>query len=448
MATKLTDNVDLIGGCFTAEVWLPGETIVISAFMWDLDKWMAFAREAMAAKDPESPMGAAGKYVKARFGAKLVIHPEDEEQGLMKFNSSLFAIDARGKSRAVRDPGHWKEELPRVAEFAVSMLADAGFNAELASAVELQREQPRVAARSVIKELALMTTREATASKERFRTIDAIFNPDERRNVEESGTARMRAETVAEWPDAAASIDFACRGEKAKPHQWIADLVARAMLTQYVKSTCEWSGLGDKTSIGTGRERRNALAMALAAITALPAMESIPVFDGNEPFPERPYAKKFKEGCWKKPDLAGMDMLDALLSPELSSRVSMGRDDLLIRLIIATLKRTPIQHGRSAELLPMVLGGQKALGFCDEKNDFEPKEAAAIAAAIAGADPGFSLASIDWSGGSSGITSAECVDLIAKENPAAWEALLAREKSILDVAAGPARKLPKRAARI
>lgn len=447
MATKLTDNVDLIGGCFTAEVWLPSETIVISAFMWDLDKWIAFAREAMGAKDPESPMGAAGQYLKARFGAKLVIHPKDEALGLMLFNSSLLAIDARGKSSSVRAPKGGEKDAPRVAEFVISMLADAGFTASVANAVELPREQPRVAGRCVIEDLARMTTAEAKASAKRFWTIDGIFNPDER-DVEESGTARMHAKTVAGWPSAAASIDFACRGEKAKPHQWIADLIARAMLTQYVKSTCEWSGLRDETSIGTGRERSNALAMALAAITALPAMESIPVFDGNEPFPERPYAKKFKEGCWKKPDLAGMDMLDALLSPELSSRVSMGWDDLLIRLIIATLKRTPIQHGRSAELLPMVLGGQKALGFCDEKNDFEPKEAAAIAAAIAGADPGFSLASIDWSGGSSGITSAECVDLIAKENPAAWEALLAREKSILDVAAGPARKLPKRAARI
>lgn len=447
MATKLTDNVDF-GGTFTAEVWLPRETIVISAFMLEMDKWSAFAREAMDAKKQDAPMWAAAQYAKARFGAELVIHPKDDGQSLMLLNSSLLAIDARGSGGAIRPPRRGQKDAPRVAAFAMSILADAGFKTSLASDIDLQREQPRVAAHAFIQELALMTAAEAEASSKRFWTINSMFNSSEMRDVEESGMAKIYAEIVAGWPDAATSIDLAGRGAAAKPHQWVADLVARAMLAQYVKANSEWGGREREISLGAGRERSNALAMALAAITALPAMESIPVFDGKEPFPEREYAKEFKEGCWKKPDLAGMDMLDALLSSELASRMSMGRDGLLIRLITALLERTPIEHGRSAELLPMVLGGQKALGFCDEKNDFDPEEAAAIAAAIARADPGFSLGGIDWSGGSGGITSAECVDLIATENPDAWEALLEREKSVLAIAAGPASKGIKRALRI
>lgn len=446
MHPKIVENVSLVSSGTTVELWLPSETLLIAATMRSICEWQRFAREAMDANDPASTMGLAAQYIKSRFNAALVIHPSENDPAKKMLNSSIFAVDAR-ESEAFATATE-RDKVSPLAGCVISMLKDAGFYAEVASP-QAAKEAPTLypaSIRGAMQELAEMTESEAKEAEDRRWTIQQMFKPDARERIDAHGKAKRLALDVVGWPSGGNHVDYACRGAEAKPGQWIADLIARAMVTQYGWEESLWEGASarDRTqgaSPAPGHERHNALAMALAAVEALPAMEQIPRFDGREPFPERFYSRKFENNAWKKPKLEGLDMLDALLSPELAGKggyCGQGVDrDVLTRLILASLKGARLDAGRSAKLLPLILCGQPDLGFArGSANGFQAGEATAIAKAVAKADPGFDLDGIDWSSGR--MSSSECKAIVMEKASQAWEALREIERLSIERAAGPA----------
>ena len=447
MNPKLVENISL--NELTAEIWLPGETIILNVSGWDKESRLQFAREAMASKTPGSPFELAAQYMMARFNARLIIHPSDEAAGATMLNSSILAVDARqsGDDAAAHD----KNKIPRVAACAASLLQDAGLWAEPAKQHGQSPAKLRGSARAALAELAAMTKIEAMEAEERRSIIHVIFEPSSFMSIQSHGVDKRLASQVASWPEGARHVDYACRGPSANPHQWIADLIARAMLTRYSWGEDvfdKWDNPKSEPD-ASSHERPNALAMALAAVEALPAMESLPKFDGMEPFPEREYSASFCNNKWKKPEMEGLDILDALLSEELAGRGGQQADaGGLARLILGVLREAIIEPGRSAKLLPLVLGGVGGQGDArfSRPNKFSATQAASIAQAIAKSDPSFDLHAIQWS--KEAAKSDAGLEILKKSMPRAWSMLLACEALPIERAAGPSTAPSKKGPRI